>query len=53
MCEVKNHASCMIEPRKIVFYQAKRCVTLRRVSLAYTDIREICTPKIQKIIPAH
>ena len=33
MCKVKNHASCVIEPRKIIFYHAKRCVTLRQVSL--------------------
>ena len=33
MHEVKNHTCCMIEPRKIIFYHSKRCVTLWQVLL--------------------
>ena len=36
MYEVKNDASCVIEPRKIIFYHAKHRVTLRRLSLTDT-----------------
>ena len=41
MREVKTKACCVIEPRKIIVYQAKRCVTLQRVSLMY-NVCNVC-----------